>query len=81
MVRKKEEWQLYEERLSHFFEASGINTAEKKQAVFLSVIGPAMYKILQNLISPAKPEEKSYAELTKVLSDNYRLTPLEIVEW
>ena len=42
---KKEEWVQYVERLSHFFIANGIKTEEKKRAVFLSLIGPSIYKI------------------------------------
>ena len=38
---KKEEWSQYVERLQHFFVANDIVDAEKKGAVFLSVVGPA----------------------------------------
>ena len=41
-----EEWQQYVERLGHFFAANGITETEKMRAVFLSLIGPATYKIL-----------------------------------
>ena len=74
---KKEEWVQYVERLSHFFIANGIETEEKKRAVFLSLIGPSSYKILRNLVSPAKPGDKSFAE---ALSKHFNPTPSEIVE-
>ena len=35
--RTKENWQQYVERLGFFFVANGIDTAEKKQSVFLFV--------------------------------------------
>ena len=40
----KDDWQQYVERLEHFFVANGIDGAEKKRAVFLSLIGPSTYK-------------------------------------
>ena len=77
---KKEEWVPYVERLSHFFIANGIETEEKKRAVFLPLIGPSNYKILRNLVSPAKPGDKSFAELVEALSKHFNPTPSEIVE-
>ena len=70
---KKEEWVQYVERLSHFYIANGIETEEKKRAVFLSLIGPSSYKILRNLVSPAKPGDKSFAELVEALSKHFNL--------
>ena len=51
-------WQEYVERLEHFFVANGMDDAEKKRAVFLSVMGAATYKTLRNLVSPDKPGDK-----------------------
>ena len=50
------------------------------RAVFLSLIGPAKYKILRNLVSPKKPGEKTYDELVETLSKHFKPTPSEIVE-
>ena len=63
----KEEWLQYEERLGHFYPANGIADAEKIRAVFLSLFGTSTYKLLHNLISPSKPGDKSFAELTPAL--------------
>ena len=76
----KEEWSQYVERLTHFFQANEIDEAEKKRAVFLSVIGPATYKLLRNLLAPAKPGEKAYSDLVTVLSAHYSPAPSEIVQ-
>ena len=65
---------------SNFFDANGIDGAEKKRAVFLSVIGAATYKTLRNLLSPIKPGEKSYLELVDVMTKHFKPTPSEIVE-
>ena len=37
-VDSKEDWREYEEHLTQFFPANGIEAAEKKRAVVLSVI-------------------------------------------
>ena len=55
-------------------------TAEKKRAVFLSVLRPATYKTLQNLLSPDKPGNRSYADLVDTLSKHYKPASSEIVE-
>ena len=60
--------------------SNGITEAEKQRAVFLSVIGPSTYKTLRNLVSPAKPGDKSYTELVELFSKHYKPTPSEIVE-
>ena len=69
----KEEWPQYEERLTHFFQANDIDDAGKKRAVLLSVVGPVTYKLLRNLLAPAKPGEKTYDELVETLSAHYSL--------
>ena len=75
-----DDWLQYVERLGYFFDANGISSAEKKRSVFLSVIGAATYKTLRNLVSPAKPGEKSYAELVDALTQHFKPAPSEIVE-
>ena len=76
----KDNWPQYVEHIEHFFIVNSIEGAEKKRAVFLSVIGSATYKTLRNLLSPAKPGDKSYADLVDVLSKHYKPAPSEIVE-
>ena len=49
-------------RLEHFFAANGIDDADKKRAVLLTVVGAATYKTLRNIVSPKKPGEKTYSE-------------------
>ena len=76
----KEEWSQYVERLTHFFLANGIDEVEKKRAVFLSVIGPAAYKLLRNLLALAKPGEKAYDALITTLSAHFSPAPSKIVQ-
>ena len=66
----KEEWSQYTERLNHFILA---NRTEK--SVFLAVIGPQAYKLLNSLIAPAKPGDKGYKDLVQTLAKHYKLVP------
>ena len=59
----KEEWTQYVECLKHFFVANDIAYEGKKRAVLLSVVAASTYALLQNLVSPVKPGEKSYTAL------------------
>ena len=76
----KEDWPQYVERVDHFFDANGITDADKKKSAFLAVIGPTTYALVRNLVSPAKPGEKSYDELVKILKEHFNPTPSETVQ-
>ena len=76
----KEDWTQYVERLDHFFVANDITDEGKKRAVLLSVVGSSTYALLRNLVQPAKPGEKTYAELVSTLKDHYNPTPSETVQ-
>lgn len=73
-------WEEYTEVLEFFFMANDIEDLEKRRAVLLSCCGPATYSLLRSLVSPAKPGEKSYAELVKTLRDHFNPKPSEIVQ-
>ena len=77
---EKEEWPQYVERLDCFFVANGITEAVKKRAILLTVVGPATYKLLRNLVAPAKPDEKTYKELVEVVKEHQNPKPAEIVQ-
>ena len=74
----KEDWPQYVEWLGQFFITNDITGA--KRAVFLVAMGPATFKVLRSLIVPAKPEEKSYEDLVKALTENFKPTPSETVQ-
>ena len=70
----------YLERVEIFFQANSI--AENKQVgIFLSLIGAKTYGLLQDLVAPDKPNDKSLAELTKTLCTHFEARPLIIAEW
>ena len=62
------------------FTANSIDNSDKKRAVFLTVIGAATDKLLHSLVSPSKPEERTYAELVAALASHFNPTPLPIVQ-
>ena len=64
------DWESYEECLQQYFKANKITDANKKVAVFLTVVGSYLYKLLCNLVSSSKPAEKSYDKLTTLLKQH-----------
>ena len=74
-----EDWPQYMERLGYFFDANGIESAEKKRAVLLTLIGATTYKLLRSLVAPSKPGEKTYQELIAALTAHFSPTPSPIV--
>ena len=76
----KEEWSQYVERLDLYFKANDITNEDKKQATLLTVIGPSSYKLLRNLMSPAKLATKSYSELVDKMNEHHNPIPSEIVQ-
>lgn len=80
-----ETWEHYTERLGHYFDANGIGDTTgddkaKRRAILLSVCGSKVYKLMCDLLAPAKPKEKSYQELVKLIQDHLAPKPSEIVQ-
>ena len=69
----------YVERVKLFIEANGIEDA-RKVPVFLSVIGGKTYDLLQNLLSPTDPKDKSFDELVETLKGHFEPKPIVITE-
>ena len=67
-----DDWEQYTERLEQFFVANAIADDSKKLATFLTVIGPRTYALLSNLLAPAKPATKTYAELVTAVKDHLK---------
>ncbi len=78
-----EEWPQYVERLEHFFKANGIvgeANADKRRSTFLTVVGPAPYKLLRSLLAPTRPDEKTFEQLAATLASHYSPAPSEVVQ-
>ena len=57
-----------------------MESVEKKRSIFVSVVGAATYKLLRSLVAPARPGNKTYEELVKLLSTHFNPPPSEIVQ-
>ena len=68
-----EHWSEYCERVELHLAANGIDNAERKRAVLLSVCGASTYHLIRSLVSPNKPTDKTFAEIVKLVKDH--LTP------
>ncbi len=75
--KSKEDWTQYAE---HFFIANDIADVGKKKSVFLAVVGPSTFSLLRNLVSPAKPGDKTFEELVALLQEHYNPKPSETVQ-
>ena len=77
-----EDWVSYTERLAQYFIANGIGTDadDKHKAILLSGCGASTYQLIRSLVAPAKPPEKTFAELVKVVQDHHQLRPSIIVQ-
>ena len=76
---------IYKERLGHYFDTNGIGDESpwdkaKRRAILFSVCGSKTYKLMCGLLAPAKPGEKSYQELVKLIQDYLAPKPSEIVQ-
>ena len=69
----------YLERVKLFIEANSVDD-EKKVAVLLTIVGVKNYSLLEGLLAPTNPREKSYDELTQVLKAHYEPKPVVIAE-
>ncbi|KAG7520092.1 hypothetical protein JOB18_022969 [Solea senegalensis] len=73
-------WEEYCEILQHFFLAYKLTDAGQQKAILLSSVGSQTYGLMRNLVSPAKPGDKSFDELVKLLKDHFNAKPSEIVQ-
>lgn len=72
------DWESYEQCLQQYLYK--ITDVDQKFAVFLTVIGRYLYKLLHNLVSLSKPSEKSYNKLNTVLKQHLVPKPIAIAE-
>ena len=54
-----------------------LTDADRQKAILLSSVGSRTSSLMRNLVSPAKPEDKTFDELVKLLKDP---KPSEIVQ-
>ena len=76
----RETWPQYAKRLKHFLIANKVTSEQQKTSAFLSVIGPETFKLLESLLAPVNPEDKTFVELVEVLTEHHSPEPSEIME-
>ena len=54
------DWIQYIERMEYYFQANKITEGDTKKAILISVMGEKAYKLMRSLVSPAKPNDKSF---------------------
>ena len=68
---ESEDFETYVDRIEMFFDANSVVNA-KKVPTFLSLIGPQINDLLQNLVSPTMPKDCTYNDLVKALKTHYK---------
>ncbi len=77
---KKSTWEEWCEILSHVFVAHEIDDVDKQRSVLLAACGTDTYQLIRALVQPAKPGEKSFAQLVELLKEHFTPRPSEIVQ-
>ena len=69
----------YLERVSLYFVANDADN-NKQVAVLLTAIGGETYALPTNLLSPAKPHDKTYTEISAILKAHFESKPIIMAE-
>ena len=76
----KDKIEEYHQRFLLYCTANEITNADKMKAIFLTSVGGVTYALLANLVSPAKPQERSLEELIKLFKDHHEPKKIVIAE-
>ncbi|XP_055713605.1 uncharacterized protein LOC129807997 [Phlebotomus papatasi] len=63
----------YRNRMNHLISGSGIEDS-RKLSIAITLMGPTCYSKLVSLLSPEKPEDKSYDEVMTILEKHFKET-------
>ena len=74
------DWIQYIERMEYYFQANKITEGDTKKAILISAMGEKAYKLMCSLVSPAKPNNKSFGQLVKAMRGHFCPLPSEIVQ-
>ena len=67
----EEEFATYSDRVDLFFQANDIADV-KKVASFLSMVGPKLFKLISDLVSPKSPGKCSYTDIIDKVKAHYK---------
>jgi len=78
-------WDEYCERLKQYFLANDIDpdhadTQARRRAIFLSSVGAETYSLIRTLCLPDNPENKTLADIQKLVRKHIAPTPIVIAE-
>ena len=76
---ESESFSSYVERVKLYLDANDVK-ADKRLAVFLSVIGATTYSLLRDLVAPRKPSELKLDEAIEALTAHFQPKPIVIAE-
>lgn len=76
---RKGSFTAFVERVEFFLSANGV-AEEKHAVVLLSAIGEETYAILRNLLAPALPKSKTFAQIVETLKGHFEPRRLVIAE-
>ena len=63
-----------------YLEANKIEEADQQRAVLLSVCGAATYRLIHNLVSPKKPTDLKFSEISEIVKKHHDPKPSVIVQ-
>ncbi|XP_037292552.1 uncharacterized protein LOC119188792 [Manduca sexta] len=72
-------WRSYVERLKMYFKANDIKE-ELQLATLIAVVGDQTYELFVNLVSPKKPADLKFDELTSLVADHLQPKPSIMAE-
>ena len=76
---ESEKFTTYVDRVNLYFVANEIN-ADRQVPAFLSLIGPKLFGLAKDLVSPKAPKDCTLDELIKVLTNHYKPQVIVIYE-
>lgn len=79
-VPATDDWEIYEERLQHYFIANDVEDAGKKRSILLTVCGAPTYKLLRSLVQNGDVGSVAYGDLVKLLKEHYNPKPSAILQ-
>ena len=75
----RETWKSYTERLTQYFTANDVESADKQRAILLSVCDPTTYQLIRNILAPVQPTDRSFSELVELVERHRNPKPSVIV--
>ena len=79
IYEESEDFETYVDRVEFFFEANSVDAA-KKVSTFLSIVGPHVYRLTQNLMSPKKLKDCTYVEIVTALKNHFKPKVIVVYE-